>query len=474
MKKQKFFIFLLVFILVLLTGSIYYLNSQSNPEADSGTTVLLQKSPDTVTSVSITNSSEAYTVYQSEKGLYIEGYEDLPLNQQALEDLFYYSSYIRSQAAVESPSKNLETYGLGTPSADVTVCFNDGQQVSFQIGSSVPGQSSAETMYLLYEDKIYIAYKLHLEPFLFAKTQYLEQEITPVSLSADDPNLSSETSLTVTSLNMQRQDLAFPIEVNYDTSENVMGYTMSQYSIAFSPDMTYTYSTDDIGAEFLSSFFNLSASDIYALRPSQDDLKSCGLDAPFLKADVAYKDGAEKAGSFSIIASQPSQGRFYIMNDSADIIYCSDSVESLFFTAEVSSLVSCYLLTPDISQLISVDIQKGNTAFTFTLTHDEEEISGISFNENPLSVDTFKSFYQNLISLKADSAYQDTVALQSLPLCSKIRYHFKNNTVEEINFYSLSEREVLVTINDMQTYIMNQTKLDNLWTQIEELSSLSN
>lgn len=475
MKNQKKIIFLLIIILLLLAGSIYYFYSKSSSSSATGATVLLQKTPEDVASVSITNSSESYTVYQDkEKGVFVEGYEDLPLNQEALDDLFYYASYIRSQTSVETPSGDLETYGLSSPAAEVTVCFNDGQNISFKIGNQVPGQNSSDALYFLYQNNIYIAYKLHLAPFLYTKNQYLDQQITPVSLSADDPNITAETALTLTSLTMERQDLSSPVEINYSNSEDVMGYSLTQYQISFQWGTVYSYTTDDIGSEFLSSFFNLSASEIYALHPSTKDLESCGLDTPFFKAEVTCKDGNESVRTFSMIASQPSGGKFYIMNDTADIIYCSDNTDSLFFTVDPASLVSCYLLAPDINQLASVDILSNDTSSAFIIDHTEDTVSAVSLNGISLSVGAFKSFYQNLISLKGDSVYQDTTDPQAFPYYTSIDYHLSDDSTEELDFYSLSERELLAVVNNQQKFVINKTKLDNLWAQISELADILN
>lgn len=467
LKKQILGLGIIVFILIAAIILVFLPGNKK--EIPAGTEILQQISTDQIASITVENESGTYTAIQDkDHTLIMEGYESLSLNDDTIISLFHYASYIRGQIAVKNENNSLETYGLAAPVSRVKVTCTNGENYTLDIGNPVPGQSTADSLYILYEDNIYTTYKLHVEPFLLSKTDYIQQEITPVSLSSDDPNVSSETMLSITQATISRDDWTHPVTIQKQANQDVMGYSLQLYTISLDGSYNYEYTTDSIGNQLLNSFFNLTADSIVSIHPDDAVLEQYGLLDPYFEANIVYQDASGNVDEFSFLCSKFIDGVTYIKNEAVDVIY-SINLEPAFLSVNSNELISSYLLTPDINTLQSMKIETTTDTYEFTINSDNNSLQSVEMNHETIIPEVFQTFYQTLIATKADQVLVETSIPKNASLEASVTYLYNDNSEQKLLLYYKSERELYAYIDDSHVYTVNQTKWANILDLIELL-----
>lgn len=275
------------------------------------------------------------------------------------------------------------------------------------------------------------------------------------------------TLLTLTDAQIIRSDWDAPLEIHKQDDQDILGYAMQQYEILPDGERVYFYTSDGVGAEFLQSFFNLTATEITAIHPNEQTLEHYGLDKPYIAADISWQNAANGTGSFSVRASAPDNGIVYVMNDSADIIYQINTVP-ISLTVDPNQLVSRYLYMPSINtvQELYLSIEGNGTDMSFDVTFTLTSQAGallVSNGEKQIDTDAFRSFYQRLVSLQADEVYTNSDFSQTLPPQGTVRFTYTDGTSNQIQFFRLNDRKLLVTTDDERIFTMNQTKWNNVF-----------
>ena len=170
-------------IIIILTAALIIVNNQAE-KYDIGAKVFADKEATDILRLDISNEYGSYSIYYDPDE---EGYvfDDIPVNIvefDGFSELMYHASGYGALRLVKEQAKDLETYGLESPSAEVSVQFTDGSSFSMAIGNKEPLSGNYYGMVLNDEEEngnVYIFAAEDVTYFLLKKEKYISYQVTP-------------------------------------------------------------------------------------------------------------------------------------------------------------------------------------------------------------------------------------------------------------------------------------------------------
>lgn len=475
-KQQKTILLLALAVFVLLTAYLFLLrpmlaDKNGNNEkqkydkdgdllSDGGQPFLYPTiEKEKVSTIKVTNSHGSYTVYRDKATgeFVVKGAESLLYDAKLLSSLYVQACYMLSIQKIENPSKELSKYGLSesdSPAA-VEVETTDGTHHKVYIGNKL---ITGGAYYAKESEKPYVyALSTELENTLLADVRSF---FTPLLTSP----ISQEECAKIDDFRLYKNRQLF-VECKL-IPDNEKNGAINTHQMIFPAE--YIPSTSNF-LKVLESFIQFTGSRVseYAVskQPNYSDLlKKYGMDAPAYEIKYNYK-GKEH---YIIIGGKPEgEKAYYAYSPEMDLIAVLpeetvpfvqwnllDFIEPSIFKRNINDIASLILETPDLHH-----------EYTLTGTGDT-----LAVTENGKSVDTknFRQFFILLLSPTIQDKAESTN--DKLPLLLTMRAVTDFGETYTYQFYSLSTRRVLFTINGKGEFYVGRDGVDTIINNLKKLA----
>lgn len=467
MKKQWMTIGIICACLVLLGGVMFLLKAPeggAKAEKPAEKEEMLQElSEEELFSVAVENKSGGYKITWNDRETSVEGLEGLPLDGSKVQKVKKASVFLKSRKKIGGGEKRLEEFGLADPTAEVKITGKDGKESLFLIGDPAP-DAEVESRYTLWENQVYVMDAGRVDIFADPAEVFLAKQVTPLYNKNEDDFL-------VTRVSLERKGEK-PITIEYLKSEELAGCQLNTYRLT-SPRV---YPTDPGAAEqFLPSLFNIEAGRAVKVHPTEADRNACGLDNPYLKTTVQYKDSESKDQVFSLALSEPdASGNVYVMMQGIDVIYACSAAEIPWLQITEQFLISHTILAPDIRTLSAITVKETEgESYTLQLQNMGTEEAKVLYNGQKLDVDSFKNFYYTLISMSAEEVLFEKFPKKDV-LTKKVvvtfEYTDKSAAKNRVTYYAEATRQLYAVIaNKEQGFRLNAAQLEMMLDTLHRL-----
>lgn len=456
------------------------LTQPKDDTADSGTSSdtsvsITDYETDDISTLTIKNESGEYTINRLGKEKW--GIDSIP---EALANSSSYSTAMSSaggmsaKQVVEENATDLAKYGFDNPTATVKMTFKDNkaEDITCLIGIKYEGENS----WYVKTDKSDTVYLVANSGVSFA----MNNELSYVNKSTLIASFDSEND-TVNRIRIERKDLEkdivldkLPEETEKEFSSTYVGYAMSSHNGILADD--------ELDKNVVYGLYGISASDVFAVSPTDEQKKQAGLDDPDCTVTmVSNEDTVTKltigSAVYTVIKNDETGEEiktitgYYGMLSDKDAIYVFSPDSLPWLTATPEGMLYKLFLTPYIYYLDGVTIYDSDRkAYDFKITGDADD-SSFTYDGKEVDSAKFKSFYQYLLSAYAEQIYIEDLTDDN-KFIAGVTYDHREEGKENdvVEFYaSESDRTCIIVVNGDVRYKVRQIYATRL---LENLNAL--
>ncbi len=448
MKRQLKMLGIISVCLLVFVVIWYFLDTSKEESNESktaaGEQTLWETAQEEVAQVEVENESGGFCIIWEDDRAVLESVEGLPLNEGAVEALKGAASLIKSQKEIQNGKDRLSEFGLDEPEVQVRIKDKNGKEIEFFVGNPAPEQEN-KGRYVYLKDRVYLVAQNKMEIFENRSENFLSVEVTP-SYEED----SESILVTKVVLNGDREDFTEEgsLIIEYSDSQELAGYQVKSYQIT-SP-VEYPAEAG-IAEEVIPSLFGITAEEITALYPEEEELASSGLDTPYLSVEVFYKDADDSAKTFVLDASRPDEeGNVFLKLRERSVIYSCDASQVPLLEMGTSDLISHEILAPDIRTLRRLTVRKnGEEASTVDLSNLGKDNAEVLYENKSIQPADFQNFYYGLISLSADEVLlepaEDTSSMEQV---AEVIFEYESGEQERVVYYQEETLQLYAVLND--------------------------
>ncbi len=359
-----------------------------------------------IVSIDISNPYDEYTVNVNKGEASVDELKDIPTDEKKFNSLLLSSSQIRASQLVLEETFNLAEYGLDKPTTVAKIKYKDESETTLNIGNEAP-MSAGIYVNLAGTSRVYLFPEDYDDVFNYTKLDYVSKDIVPKLAS-------SGNSMNVSKLTLKgggrAEDLVISVGSNTQNSTN---YQVKKANITADGDKTKSMA-------IINEIKNLTADSIYMINPTQEDIRNCALDPAYATAVVSLDDGPA-----TILVSAPNeQGYVYAMNKDIPVIYTLIASKEDWIAVAFDDIVSKKVLNDPITSIKTLSVNDSSKEYVFSLEYSQQNsssnstISLVSCNGQSIDVESFKNFYQNLVSCSVSSFTENKILQQGVSVLS--------------------------------------------------------
>lgn len=467
MKKQWLVFGVICLFLCLFSGALFLIPESERDEKEPPDDLRLVAETQTILSVNVKNAQGGYAAAWEDGKVKIEGLEEIPIKDKAIREVTEKTAFIQAEKEIPNGEGRLSDFGLEFPEAEVEFVFEEAGEETLLIGHKVP-DTNAESRYILWKEKVYVATEAALSPFFFGRNDFVSDEVSPAYQD-------SQASILVQKISLTRTE-GETIVIELADSSKIAGYLVNSYQLT-SP-LEYP-ARDDLSENFLPSLFDITAWKAVELYPGEKELEEYGLRTPYVKAEVTYLvSGSENKNAertFTLSASKPDEnGLVYITRDSIPVIYQCTSAELEWLDADEKKLLSGAILSPAIRSLSKLTVKAAENTYEIILNHMGEENEEVFCNGKKVDSDSIRNLYYMMISQTADEIlFSDLPDTDRMKKRAEIIYTYVQGTASDhVIYYEESTRRLYAALNgEERGYRLSSSGLEKILFNLEKLSA---
>lgn len=451
-------------------------NADSSTSSDTSVSITDYETDD-ISTLTISNESGEYTINRLGKEKW--GIDSIP---EALANSSSYSNAMSSaggmsaKQVVEEDAADLAKYGFDKPTATIKMTFKDNKadDITCLVGIKYEGENS----WYVKTDKSNTVYLVSNSGVSFA----MNDELSYVNKSTLVASYDSEND-TVNRVRVERKDLEkdivldkLPEETEKEFSSTYVAYAMSSHNGILADD--------ELDKKVIYGLFGISASDVFAVSPTDEQKKQAGLDDPDCTVTmVSNEDTVTKltiGSAVYTVTKNDETGEeiktitgYYGMLSDKDAIYVFSPDDLPWLTVTPENILYKLFLTPYIYYLDGVTIYDSDRkAYDFTITGDADK-SSFTYEGKEVDSAKFKAFYQYLLSAYAEQIYLDDLTDDN-KFIAGITYDHREEGKENdvVEFYSSeSDRTCIIVVNGDVRYKVRQVYATRLLENLNALLS---
>lgn len=428
--------------------------------------------PSTTVSLYQRELSEIKTItIQNEKGetlLQNQGGEDnpytvpalagLPLKDTTISALFRTCANLTASETVAENPEDLSLYGLDTPRASLTIGVSEGEGLTIELGNTAPG-GTGTYIQTDRDETVYLMSSTQMAPALLGTLEFVDTNITSI-----DANfmLSVET--------LYLGGTARPEPVKGEYRESLMygsvtadGETPMAFKITEPHERNYDTSE---GQDILMTAFGMTAQEVVAVHPTEEELAAYGLAEPYTVLELGYNEGQ----TLRLISSQPQDGSCYVMKDDLPIVYRVKSDGLRWVEAQYPDFVMSLLLLAYINDVSSVDVVSPEQSYTFTINGADDDMTAF-YGDQELDLKNFKLFYQVLIGIPTDEYVAQPPEVNPEDALVTITFHYDDTSrpSESLAFFEGPPRQVYMALNGEIEFLTKSTYAEKVLEDCERV-----
>lgn len=480
-KNTKIILGSVIGIAVLGAATLALVLTQPKDDtADSGTSSdtsvsITDYETDDISTLTIKNESGEYTINRLGKEKWeIDSIPEALANSSSYSTAMSSAGGMSAKQVVEENATDLAKYGFDDPTATVKMTFKDNkaEDITCLIGIKYEGENS----WYVKTDKSSTVYLVSNSGVSFA----MNNELSYVNKSTLVASYDSEND-TVNRVRVERKDLdkdivldKLPEETEKEFSSTYVAYEMSSHNGILADD--------ELDQNVVYGLYGISASDVFAVTPTDEQKKQAGLDDPDCTVTmVSNEDTVTKltiGSAVYTVTKNDETGEeiktitgYYGMLSDKDAIYVFSPDDLPWLTVTPESILYKLFLTPYIYYLDGVTIYDSDRkAYDFKITGDADD-SSFTYDGKEVDSAKFKSFYQYLLSAYAEKIYIDDLTDDN-KFIAGITYDHREEGKENdvVEFYSSeSDRTCIIVVNGDVRYKVRQIYATRL---LENLNAL--
>lgn len=460
-------------VLVLLICGVVILNltGKNDDEADVSETtttaaveskLLYDKDPAQISNIHVKNETGEYDIKKfGDDAWFVADFVGQVHNTSAVSEAINSAATMTSQQVASENAEDMSVYGLSEPRAVVTVDF-DSETKTINIGADAP---TSGLVYISYgsEKTVHAVKKTAVSCFFNDRFSFINRTVYTAKQGATDEETAENSKIN--KITVSRKDIDYDIVLEYDprqdstdvVSGNSATHVMtSPVKLDLNPDNSY---------EFINNVFNLTASSIAVISPSEEMKANFGLDDPFATVDYDIVGGDFRLyiGNTYTNADGVESGYFGYA-EGIDIIYIFDK-SSLPWAYQMPLDIAMSMITSNyIYNVESIDIASSDKQVHFELSGDSEDFK-VSVDGKDIDPDSFKSFYQFILKTPGEELYIEPCD-KPADLTVTIKTADKTDTLE---FISSEDRLSIIKLNGDVSFRCRTAYVSRLEENLEHL-----
>lgn len=380
--------------------------------------------------------------------------KDVPQSDSTVRNLMNNLSALPARSVVEESADDLGKYGLESPLATAEVSFEDGSVVKLNFGIQNPANDSTAYCCTEGSNKVYLVNYYSVSGAYSAVNRYANLVMTDV--------YNTDGSNELDYLRIQRKDLDEEVEIRFmfdvaEEAEKEDSIISTFNTHRFIKPMTAEIDVTT-GKSVCNAMYGLTMSSCVYLEQTEENMKACGLDDPFLRMTFKYggkihtlllgSEIVEETGE-SGTNSAPTLANvtgYYAVLEGVPGIYSLAKESAPWYTFNVSDIISKRPISPYIYTVESITITTPDGEFRFDIDgenkkfyHGSDEVSGSEF----------RKLYQQLISSIGEEMYTEQTD-KAPEVTVKFRYLSKY-----VDTYGTEEDVLEFIPDDGRKYIIN-------------------
>lgn len=369
-----------------------------------GTGALMSYVPSQIKTIDVENQGGSFTVASEtpsgEATVYkIVGFEDYAIDNTVADEIATHSAALNFTRIIAADG-NLADFGLDKPRATVNVAYTDDTSAIIRVGDEAAGAAGTYVAFGTTND-VFLVNNEDVANFLYNVNNLISLDITDTMEDSENAEFSTAT------ISGTRYDDPITLEPNTDDAISSAYIMTEPVSIPAN-----AIEANDIAGNIRG----LYAESVVCVNPSEDQMKSYGLDTPYAAIKATYPDT-----TITLSASSPNDdGTVYVYNPDKNVVYTIQLAAVCWAKTGVDLLMPENPLNVKLRYVSDVDFSAGDTEFSLSVTtktetftdddgnQQESSTSTATYNGKDLSEEYFNVFFQNLTTIKNLGAAEES------------------------------------------------------------------
>ncbi|MBD5384559.1 MAG: DUF4340 domain-containing protein [Ruminococcaceae bacterium] len=382
-----------------------------------------------------------------------------------------------AKSVVEENAEDLDKYGLESPLASADVSFEDGSRIKLNFGIQNPASTSSAYCCTEGSNTVYLVNYYSVSGAYSAVNSYANLVLTDTR--------NSDGSNELDYLRIQRKDLDEEIEIRYmfDVAEDaesedsvISTFNTHRFIKPLTAEIDIT-----TGSSVCIGMYGMTMDACEYLEQTDENMKACGLDDPFLKMTFKYGGNIRTLLLGNEIISETEGGNessptlrnvigYYAVLEGTPGIYSIAKDSAPWYTFKVSTIISRQPLTPYIYTVENVTVTTSDGEFKFDIDGENKRFF---HSGSELDGDEFKKLYQQLISSIGEEMYTeqtDAAPAATVKFRYKSKYFDTYGTEEDVvEFIPDGGRKYIINLNGRTIFKVREIYVTRLIENIDAL-----
>ncbi len=345
---------------------------------------------------------------------------------------------------VEEEAQDLTAYGFDTPSAQVTIEFNDGASKQFILGNST-ATGSGYYLKLADEPAVYILAQYRCSDFFLSLFDFRDSDVFT-------PESEETMSVTVTNKNGE-------FKINKFDAENASATALFMSNWQLVEPGTLEGKDESI-EQILFSEMQLKTTDFIADDSSM--YEQYGFNEPTCVASYKDIDGLVTTVTFGKML----EGKVFVKISGADWLYIVSASNLSILDADYLDVSSNLAMLEKIDNVKSVHLFYDNKNHIMSIDRSSDEESYKIGNLN-VEEDVFKDLYQKIIGVTVEGEVENPGSGQHL--CSVTFNYIDDLGSKTIDYYTYEDRFASIIINGELKFFTSRDKVQKIIDGVNEI-----
>ncbi len=382
-----------------------------------------------------------------------------------------------AKSVVEENADDLAKYGLESPAASAKVSFEDGSRIKLNFGIQNPANTSTAYCCTEGSNTVYLVNYYSVSGAYSSVNRYANLVLT------DGYNNDGSNELDY--LKIWRKDIDEDVEIRFmfdvaEEAENEDSILTTFNTHRFVKPITAEIDITT-GKSVCNAMYSMTMDACEYLEQTEENMKACGLDDPFLKMTFKYGGNirtlllgneivSETEGGTESSPSLTTVSGYYAVLEGTPGIYSLAKDNAPWYTFDVSTIISRQPISPYIYTVDNVTVTLPDGEFKFDIDGENKRFF---HNGSELDGDEFKKLYQQLISSIGEEMYTeqtDTAPAASVKFRYKSEYFDTYGTEEDVvEFISDGGRKYIINLNGRTIFKVREVYVTRLIENVDAL-----
>ena len=457
MKKLLRLLIAEIIIAVVLLAALIGL-VLNPPGSEVETYVFADRSATEIVSIHVEHEAGAIDIKTQDGGFIIDGVPSELVDVETFIEFLTACSEVSALQKVDTNKKDLAEFGLAPCQAWVYVIYNDGTELSLQLGSK---ESVSGNYYFSVdgEEGIYLMAGETADYYMMVKESLISFYVTPAlkvssPLSAvGDITFSGgplEESVTIESVSFGDEEIREMARSFGAATHIVRGNGIYEL------DQSY-------GLEMLTPLCGMMGDTIvyYGLTPEQED--AMGFAKPYMQVEFDYKNGTAEAVPYVLrfLPAIEDGSYFYVNAAGSGMVFIV--ARPAFMDIVYEKLLLRWFVSPLLMDVSGITVENGGEVYNFAIDGTDSKNPLVELNGESVDITLFRKLFQLLNSAAADGDYLGVQPVPDGKPLMTVTYHYTEGKADDvIALYPGSTRRVNVYVNGVCEFGMKDSYVERV------------